>query len=138
MLSLQSLNLNAPKFYYVLFTGVVKKNQGETVTMMCNTQKKDQTSVYLYARLPEKQDVMYYVRGSDMKDLTFASKYSGRVNISGSFEKLTIVITHLQQDDSGVYYCAYNAMKEQIEETETDSILLFVEANGKHESLNHL
>ncbi|KAI4904305.1 hypothetical protein NFI96_021896, partial [Prochilodus magdalenae] len=107
------------------FTGYVTKNQGENLTMVCTTKDADQIGLYLYARLPEKHEVLYYDKSTN--EVTPNKEYIGKVNTSGEIQNLTITITGLLKNNSGLYSCVYNSYSgARVTEKETNGVLLFV------------
>lgn len=109
--------------------GFIKMKSGETFTIECKTVDNTRyDSLKLYARLPSMHLVGFY----DNHTKSFSSKeYTKRVKISGPIDKLTISISDMQLDDSGLYIGCYSKFdKNQEVEEEGCSTLLFV--NGKN------
>ncbi|XP_020341788.1 uncharacterized protein LOC116374879 isoform X3 [Oncorhynchus kisutch] len=83
---------------------------GEKVTMMCSTTLKDQDGMYLYVGLDRDREVLYYYQ-RDSK-LTPRKRYWDRVKTEGPMDQLTITISNLTTEDTGVYWCVYTKFNE--------------------------
>ncbi|KAL7849786.1 hypothetical protein SRHO_G00191350 [Serrasalmus rhombeus] len=110
----------------ILTAGSVMKNQGETLTIVCTTEDTDPIGLYLHLRCPERHEVFYY--HIDSKTLTSPPEFDERVTVSGDPKMLTVTITSLQVNESGVYSCVFNFFDGKRVEKETNGALLFVEA----------
>ncbi|KAL6475998.1 hypothetical protein MHYP_G00144970 [Metynnis hypsauchen] len=108
----------------VLTTGSVTKNQEENLTMVCTTEDKDPIGLYLHLRCPAKHEVFYYDLSS--KTLTIPPEFDRRVTVSGDPKKLTVTITSLRVNESGVYSCVFNFFDGKRVEKETNGALLIV------------
>lgn len=111
--------------------GFLKMKSGETFTMECKTVDNTIDNLRLYVRLPIKHLVVLY--DNNTNEFTISMAYTKRVKISGHLNKLTISISDMQLDDSGLYigwYSKYDLSKSQELEEEGCSTLLFV--NGKN------
>ncbi|XP_017539282.2 uncharacterized protein si:ch211-165d12.4 isoform X2 [Pygocentrus nattereri] len=108
----------------ILTAGSVMKNQGENLTMACTTEDTDPTGLYLHLRCPEKHEVFYYDFSS--KTLTSPPEFEERITVSGDPKKLTVTITSLRVNESGVYSCVFNFFDVKRVEKETNGALLFV------------
>uniref|UniRef100_A0A3B4BYN1 Ig-like domain-containing protein n=1 Tax=Pygocentrus nattereri TaxID=42514 RepID=A0A3B4BYN1_PYGNA len=96
----------------------VMKNQGENLTMACTTEDTDPTGLYLHLRCPEKHEVFYYDFSS--KTLTSPPEFEERITVSGDPKKLTVTITSLRVNESGVYSCVFNFFDVKRVEKETN------------------
>ncbi|XP_036798504.1 V-set and immunoglobulin domain-containing protein 1-like [Oncorhynchus mykiss] len=76
---------------------------GEKFTMKCSITLKDQDGMYLCVGLD--REVLYYHR-RDSK-LTSRKGYWNRVKTEGPVDQLTITVSNLTIEDTGVYWCAY-------------------------------
>ncbi|KAL6475997.1 hypothetical protein MHYP_G00144960 [Metynnis hypsauchen] len=112
-----------------LTAGSVVKSQGENLTMVCTTEDTDPIGLYLHLRRPEKHEVFYYDISS--KTLVTSQEYDRRVTISGDPKKLTVTITSLRVNESGVYSCVFNFFDGKRVEKETNGALLFVKEVNK-------
>ncbi|KAI4888063.1 hypothetical protein NFI96_028155, partial [Prochilodus magdalenae] len=96
--------------------------------MVCSTEETDHVGLYMYARLPEKHQVFYYDKSTN--DVLTTSEYMGRVNTSGHIQNLTITITGLLKNNSGVYSCVYISLSgARVTEKETNGVLLVVKGS---------
>lgn len=106
---------------------VVMKKKGENFTMECSTKDAEKDHIILYARLPSKHIVLTWDKSTNITNL--GKGYSERVKISGTMHKLTVRISDLQLNDSGMYislYSKYDVAKDGEEEEEGCIILLLV------------
>ncbi|XP_042159278.1 uncharacterized protein LOC112264167 isoform X3 [Oncorhynchus tshawytscha] len=78
---------------------------GEKFTMKCSTTLKDQEGMYLYVGLDRDREVLYYYQ-HDSK-LTPRKRYWDRVKTEGPVDQLTITVSNLTIEDTGVYWCVY-------------------------------
>nr|XP_029480230.1 uncharacterized protein LOC115103538 isoform X2 [Oncorhynchus nerka] len=78
---------------------------GEKFTMKCSTTLKDQDGMYLYVGLDRDREVLFYHR-RDSK-LTLRKGYWDRVKTEGPVDQLTITVSNLTIEDTGVYWCVY-------------------------------
>ncbi|XP_020341708.1 uncharacterized protein LOC116374879 isoform X2 [Oncorhynchus kisutch] len=108
---------------------------GEKVTMMCSTTLKDQDGMYLYVGLDRDREVLYYYQ-RDSK-LTPRKRYWDRVKTEGPMDQLTITISNLTTEDTGVYWCVYTKFNEATYENYINqgrgSTLVVV--NGRYDAL---
>ncbi|XP_052346341.1 uncharacterized protein LOC118364832 isoform X4 [Oncorhynchus keta] len=74
---------------------------GEKFTMKCSTTLKDQDGMYLYVGLDRDREVLYYHQ-HDSK-LTTRIGYWNRVKTEGPVDQLTITVSNLTIEDTGVY-----------------------------------
>ncbi|MCI4385305.1 hypothetical protein PGIGA_G00048900 [Pangasianodon gigas] len=105
----------------------VKMKKGDNFTMECNTKDNKNDHLSLYARLPRKHVVLAY--DGHTNNFSLGEQYTERVKISGTMHKLTVRISDLQLNDSGLYiglYRKFNLEKNVDEEEEGCNILLFV------------
>ena len=101
--------------------------------MVCTTEDTDPIGLYLHLRCPEKHEVFYYDISS--KTPTAPPEYGGRVIISGDSKQLTVTITSLRVNDSGVYTCVFNFFDGKRVEKETNGALVFVKGEQASVSL---
>ncbi|XP_055763081.1 uncharacterized protein LOC129839577 [Salvelinus fontinalis] len=83
---------------------------GEKFTMKCSTTLKDQDGIYLYVGLDRDMQVLYYHQ-RDSK-LSPREGYWDRVKTEGPVDQLTITISNLTIEDTGVYWCIYTKFNE--------------------------
>nr|XP_029480232.1 uncharacterized protein LOC115103539 isoform X2 [Oncorhynchus nerka] len=89
---------------------IVWVKTGEKFTMKCSTTLKDQDGMYLYVGLDRDREVLYYHQ-RDSK-LTPRKGYWNRVKTEGPVDQLTITISNLTIEDTGVYCCVYTTFNE--------------------------
>ncbi|XP_070965877.1 uncharacterized protein [Oncorhynchus clarkii lewisi] len=110
-------------------------NTGEKFTMKCSTTLKDQEGMYLYVGLDRDREVLYYYQ-RDSK-LTPRKRYWDRVKTEGPVDQLTITISNLTIEDTGVYWCVYTKFNEATYENDINqgrgSTLVVV--NGRYDAL---
>lgn len=107
--------------------GFVMMKKGENFTMECSTKDDKKDHFMLYARLPSKHIVVVFDKNTG--NATLSNGYSERVKIGKNMHKLTVRISDLQLDDSGLYigeYSKYDVDKNVEDKKEGCSILLFV------------
>lgn len=107
--------------------GFVMMKKGENFTMECSTKDDKKDHFMLYARLPSKHIVVVFDKNTGKA--TLSNGYSERVKIGKNMHKLTVRISDLQLDDSGLYigeYSKYDVDKNVEDKKEGCSILLFV------------
>nr|XP_040047163.1 cell surface A33 antigen-like [Gasterosteus aculeatus aculeatus] len=84
-------------------SGVEWKDVGGNVTIGCRPPEEGQTSLSL--RKGEAQ--ILYVHGKSRRE-TIASEFSGRLQLTGEFPDIDIIIKNLTSDDTGAYWCEYD------------------------------
>ncbi|XP_045073275.1 uncharacterized protein LOC123486128 [Coregonus clupeaformis] len=89
---------------------ILRVNTGAQFTMNCSTTLKDQDGMYLYVGLDKDFEVLYYHQ-RDSK-LTPRKGYWDRVTTDGPVHQLTITISKLTIEDTGVYWCVYTKFNE--------------------------
>ncbi|XP_027027651.1 uncharacterized protein LOC113659199 [Tachysurus fulvidraco] len=107
--------------------GFETMKKGENFTMKCNTMDKQTDTLNIYSRLPSKHIVLAYDIQRNV--CTFGPEYKKRMTISGTAKKLTVTITDMQTNDSGLYighYTKFDITKGVEEGEEGCSSLLFV------------
>uniref|UniRef100_A0AAQ4P061 Immunoglobulin domain-containing protein n=1 Tax=Gasterosteus aculeatus aculeatus TaxID=481459 RepID=A0AAQ4P061_GASAC len=90
-------------FLSVGSSGVEWKDVGGNVTIGCRPPEEGQTSLSL--RKSEAQ--ILNVHGKSRKE-TIASEFSGRLQLTGEFPDIDIIIKNLTSDDTGAYWCEYD------------------------------
>ncbi|XP_026864902.2 nicotinamide riboside kinase 1 isoform X1 [Electrophorus electricus] len=103
--------------------GSIIKKEGEILTMEC--VKEHHMGLDLVVKCPQKHSVLYY----DFKSqkITLNMDYKERVNISINRQKITIVLTDLQLEDSGLYSCIYTRIIDyDVLQEAGDQVFLFV------------
>ncbi|KAM9491519.1 uncharacterized protein ACWYII_003689 isoform 1-T1 [Salvelinus alpinus] len=88
----------------------------EKFTMKCSTPLKDQEGMYLYVGLDRDMEVLYYHQNSSK--LTPRKRYWDRVKTEGPVDQLTITISNLTIEDTGVYWCVYTKFNEAMYEND--------------------
>ncbi|XP_071245225.1 uncharacterized protein [Salvelinus alpinus] len=105
----------------------------EKFTMKCSTTLKDQEGMYLYVGLDRDMEVLYYHQNSSK--LTPRKRYWDRVKTEGPVDQLTITISNLTIEDTGVYWCVYTKFNEAMYENDINqgrgSTLVVVNDNEK-------
>ncbi|KAM9491520.1 uncharacterized protein ACWYII_003689 isoform 2-T2 [Salvelinus alpinus] len=105
----------------------------EKFTMKCSTPLKDQEGMYLYVGLDRDMEVLYYHQNSSK--LTPRKRYWDRVKTEGPVDQLTITISNLTIEDTGVYWCVYTKFNEAMYENDINqgrgSTLVVVNDNEK-------
>ncbi|XP_042159273.1 uncharacterized protein LOC112264167 isoform X2 [Oncorhynchus tshawytscha] len=108
---------------------------GEKFTMKCSTTLKDQEGMYLYVGLDRDREVLYYYQ-HDSK-LTPRKRYWDRVKTEGPVDQLTITVSNLTIEDTGVYWCVYTKFNKATYENDINqgrgSTLVVV--NGRYDAL---
>ncbi|XP_029537797.1 uncharacterized protein LOC115142455 isoform X2 [Oncorhynchus nerka] len=106
---------------------------GEKFTMKCSTTLKDQEGMYLYVGLDRDREVLYYYQ-RDSK-LSPRKRYWDRVKTEGPVDQLTITVSNLTIEDTGVYWCVYTKFNETTYENDINqgrgSTLVVVNAKKK-------
>nr|XP_040047168.1 T-cell immunoreceptor with Ig and ITIM domains-like [Gasterosteus aculeatus aculeatus] len=84
-------------------SGVEWKDVGGNVTIGCRPPGEGQTTLSLW----KSEAQILYVHGKSRKE-TIASEFSGRLQLTGEFPDIDIIIKNLTSDDTGAYWCKYN------------------------------
>lgn len=90
-------------FLSVGSSGVEWKDVGGNVTIGCRPPGEGQTSL----SLRKSEAKILFVHGKSRKE-TIASEVSGRLQWTGEFPDIDIIIKNLTSDDTGAYWCEYN------------------------------
>uniref|UniRef100_A0A4W5PLC6 Ig-like domain-containing protein n=1 Tax=Hucho hucho TaxID=62062 RepID=A0A4W5PLC6_9TELE len=98
--------VSLPSFFSI--EAILWVKTGEKFTMKCSTTLKDQDAMYLYVGLD--REVLYYYQ-QDSK-LTPRKRYWDRVKTEGPVDQLTITVSNLTIQDTGVYWCVYTNFNE--------------------------
>uniref|UniRef100_A0A4W5LHG4 Ig-like domain-containing protein n=1 Tax=Hucho hucho TaxID=62062 RepID=A0A4W5LHG4_9TELE len=100
--------VSLPSFFSI--EAILWVKTGEKFTMKCSTTLKDQDGMYLYVGLDRDREVLYYYQ-RDSK-LTPRKRYWDRVKTEGPVDQLTITVSNLTIQDTGVYWCFYTNFNE--------------------------
>ncbi|XP_029908325.1 uncharacterized protein LOC115359819 [Myripristis murdjan] len=95
---------------------------GGSVTIECSTAGCSNcashfTGMFLYKDLEQQEEVFYYHPPSsdtDESKVTPTERFQNRVQTLGSFTKLSITISNLSVNDTGVYTCVYHQYPDNI------------------------
>lgn len=80
---------------------VVIASEGESINITCST-RGDLEGLIMKRIWPQASNVIYF---EDESEPTVDSAFSGRINFTGSQENLTIIMSLLQEADTGAYTC---------------------------------
>ncbi|XP_041943678.1 uncharacterized protein LOC121706212 [Alosa sapidissima] len=89
-----------------------EKVPGEPFSLHCSTQEQ-QSKLTLYKLSKANNiNIMHVFREESDKEgtPTYHQRYMNRVNFTGPLKDLSIIITNLTEEDSGVYYCKYTTL----------------------------
>ncbi|XP_071268386.1 uncharacterized protein [Salvelinus alpinus] len=104
---------------------LVRKQEGDTMTINCSTSLPDQENLSVYMRLTKEIQVLYFHQAT--KKLTLHGRFKLRLMTNGSLNKMNITITNLTIEDSGGYWCVYSVYKNtKLEKTEGEGAVLLV------------
>uniref|UniRef100_A0A8C7KVJ9 Immunoglobulin domain-containing protein n=1 Tax=Oncorhynchus kisutch TaxID=8019 RepID=A0A8C7KVJ9_ONCKI len=104
---------------------LVRKQEGDTVTIHCSTSLPDQENLGVSMRLTKEILVLYFHQAT--KKLTLHERFKLRLTTNGRLNKMDITITNLTIEDSGAYWCVYGVYKKnKIEKTEGEGAVLLV------------
>jgi hypothetical protein len=108
---------------------LVRKQEGDTMTIHCRTSLPDQENLSVYMRLTKEILVLYFHQATEK--LTLHERFKLRLTTNGRLNKMDITITNLTIEDSGAYWCVYSVYKKSnIETTEGEGAVLLV-VNGE-------
>ncbi|XP_029584654.1 uncharacterized protein LOC115171724 isoform X1 [Salmo trutta] len=104
---------------------LVRKQEGDTMTIHCSTALPDQENLSVYMRLTKEIEVLYFHQGN--QKFTLHKRFELRLTPNGKLNKMDITITNLTIEDSGVYWCVYSVYKTpKIVKTEGEVAVLLV------------
>nr|XP_046193768.1 uncharacterized protein LOC124023301 [Oncorhynchus gorbuscha] len=104
---------------------LVRKQEGDTMTIHCRTSLPDQENLSVYMRLTKEILVLYFHQATEK--LTLHERFKLRLTTNGRLNKMDITITNLTIEDSGAYWCVYSVYKKsKIETTEGEGAVLLV------------
>ncbi|XP_048870635.1 uncharacterized protein LOC125742571 isoform X3 [Brienomyrus brachyistius] len=108
---------------------IVTAEEGKSFTVKCSTTQ-DTESLHLYQRMESEKKVLYYFRSPPKCSPT--EGYVGRVKTEDEMADVSITITNVTDDDSGLYWCSYNIIRDNDVKKFTSKItLVVVNANLK-------
>ncbi|XP_048870633.1 uncharacterized protein LOC125742571 isoform X1 [Brienomyrus brachyistius] len=102
---------------------IVTAEEGKSFTVKCSTTQ-DTESLHLYQRMESEKKVLYYFRNPPKCSL--GEGYVGRVKIEAEMADVSITITNVTDDDSGLYWCSYNIIRDNDVKKFTSNITLVV------------
>lgn len=82
--------------------------EAKSITVKCSTTK-NAASMHLYQRMESEKEVLYYYRNP--AKCTLKNEYVGRVETEGEMLSLSVTITNITDDDTGLYWCSYNVIQ---------------------------
>ncbi|XP_036797529.1 uncharacterized protein LOC118936313 isoform X3 [Oncorhynchus mykiss] len=104
---------------------LVRKQEGDTMTIHCSTSLPDQENLGVYMRLTKEIAVLYFHQ--ETKKLILHERFKLRLTTNGRLNKMDITITNLTIEDSGAFWCVYSVYKKnKIEKTEGEGAVLLV------------
>ncbi|XP_064871132.1 uncharacterized protein LOC135568041 isoform X2 [Oncorhynchus nerka] len=104
---------------------LVRKQEGDTMTIHCSTSLPDQENLSVYMRLTKEILVLYFHQASEK--LTLHERFKLRLTTNRRLNKMDITITNLTIEDSGAFWCVYSVYKKnKIEKTEGEGAVLLV------------
>ncbi|XP_014058449.1 uncharacterized protein [Salmo salar] len=104
---------------------LVRKQEGDTMTIHCSTSLPDQENLSVYMRRTKEIEVLYFYQAREK--LTLHETFKLRLMTNGRLNKMDITITNLTIEDSGVYWCVYSVYKSpKNEKTEGEGAVLLV------------
>uniref|UniRef100_A0A673XNH7 Ig-like domain-containing protein n=1 Tax=Salmo trutta TaxID=8032 RepID=A0A673XNH7_SALTR len=120
-------------FSHLLIKGskglLVRKQEGDTMTIHCSTSLPDQENLSVYMRWTKEIEVLYFYQATEK--LTLHERFKLRLMTNGRLNKMDITITNLTIEDSGAYWCVYSVYKtHKNEKTEGEGAVLLV-VNGE-------
>ncbi|KAM9471930.1 jupiter microtubule associated homolog 1b isoform 4-T6 [Salvelinus alpinus] len=107
---------------------LVRKQEGDTMTIHCSTSLPDQENLSVYMRLTKEIQVLYFHQATEK--FILHERFKLRLMTNGRLNKMDITITNLTIEDSGAYWCVYSVYKKtKLEKTEGEGAVLLV-VNG--------
>ncbi|XP_072568238.1 uncharacterized protein [Paramormyrops kingsleyae] len=88
---------------------IVTAEEGKSITVKCSTTK-NAASMHLYQRMESEKKVLYYYRNP--AKCTPEDEFVDRVKTEGEMVNLSVTITNVTDDDSGLYWCSYNMIQD--------------------------
>lgn len=103
------------------------RNLGESFTIHCRTAVSEQNLLSLKRGL-HRNEVL--ATGTDISAAIISKEMEGRLNVTGVFPSLDLLITNLTMEDTGPYWCEYTAYDKTMETKEGNGAVLLV-VNGE-------
>ncbi|XP_072568239.1 uncharacterized protein [Paramormyrops kingsleyae] len=88
---------------------IVTAEEGKSITVKCSTTKNAE-SMHLYRRMELEKKVLYYYRNP--AKCRPEDEFVDRVKTEGEMVNLSVTITNVTDDDSGLYWCSYNMIQD--------------------------
>ncbi|XP_072568235.1 uncharacterized protein [Paramormyrops kingsleyae] len=88
---------------------IVTAEEGKSITVKCSTTKNAE-SMHLYQRMESEKKVLYYFRNPPK--CTPEDEFVDRVKTEGEMVNLSVTISNVTDDDSGLYWCSYNMIQD--------------------------
>ncbi|XP_028978973.2 uncharacterized protein LOC109616347 isoform X2 [Esox lucius] len=82
---------------------LVRKQEGDNITIHCSTSQTDRESITLFRRFTKETEVFNLYK--ETKKVTLQDEFKSRMYNEGEFHNMSLTIKHLTTEDSGVYWC---------------------------------